>query len=157
MTLRYPEGIDCVWMAVDKHGNLAAFVTGGEGPIPIDVLTNGFLPIEDIESAICELDVTSEARLLVSLRRPDDYVDMARRGFYVFDWRDVNRISVNRTGVYEKIAIPSKPIKLDTLSSRMRASIESMQRMDVDFDGVLDVDARSDFKCCSIDLYRCSR
>lgn len=38
MTTKYPDGIDCVWIATDRAGHLAAFATGGAGPIPQAVL-----------------------------------------------------------------------------------------------------------------------
>ena len=147
MTLHYPEGIDCVWMSVDKNGHLAAFVTGGEGPIPVDILNQNAVPIEEIESAICELEVRSEAKLLVSLPRPDDFIDMARRGIYVFDWQDVSRTRGDRTGLYEKIAVPTEPITLDGLPNQLRALVENAICTAIDFGEVSSVKAQAQFDC----------
>ncbi|MBS0372852.1 MAG: hypothetical protein JSS57_27060 [Proteobacteria bacterium] len=116
MTMReYPDGLDCVWLATDRNGHLGAFVTGGSGPIPVSATSDSSFPIEDIEAAVCELPQISETRLLVQMRRPDYFIDIAQRGFFVYDWRDV----------YEPVAVPLNPITLDALP-------ESIRRLAVD-------------------------
>lgn len=33
-SIKYPEGIDAVWLGRDKVGHVAAFITAGLGPVP---------------------------------------------------------------------------------------------------------------------------
>ncbi|RTL43030.1 MAG: hypothetical protein EKK49_00540 [Rhodocyclaceae bacterium] len=121
----YPDGLDCVWLATDRNGHLGAFVTGGSGPIPVSATSDSSFPIEDIEAAVCELPQISETRLLVQMKRPDDFIDIAQRGFFVYDWRDVHRTTHDSTHVYEPVAVPLNPITLDALP-------ESIRRLAVD-------------------------
>jgi hypothetical protein len=84
----YPDGVDCVWVAFDRDGHLGAFVTGGSGPIPVHLLAPGLLAVEDIETRLALLPRVSAAGLLVQIKRPDDFVAMAERGLFVYDWSD---------------------------------------------------------------------
>ncbi|WP_273668671.1 hypothetical protein [Janthinobacterium fluminis] len=147
MIYQYPVGVDCVWLASDAAGNLAAFVTGGEGAIPSSVLSNNSIQIEDVEMSICGLDVVSDARLLVPMPRPDDFIDIAKRGIYVFDWQDVSRISRNRIGMYEKIAIPTNPIGLEILPNDLRNLAESVKFVSLFFSEYSRVDVEMLFEC----------
>ena len=111
----YPEGIDCVWLASDTEGHLGVFITAGCGPIPEQVLESTHIPIEDVESRLCELPRMSKAQLLVSIKRPDDFVDLAERGLFVYDWTDINRTALEALHAYELVAVPSKPITMSSL------------------------------------------
>ena|ERR1043166_7291195 len=87
----YPNGLDCVWLASDRTGHVEAFVTAGAGPIPVAALSGASLPIGDVEQAVCELPRISNVRLLVQMRRPDDFIEMAQRGAFTYDWHDIHR------------------------------------------------------------------
>ena len=50
-----------IWLALDRDGHVAAFATGGAGPIPSSVLDDGKIP-EDLELRIRALPRTSAAR-----------------------------------------------------------------------------------------------
>lgn len=122
MNLRpYPEGIDCIWLASDRMGFLGAFVTGGSGPIPKRALDSSFPPLEDLEDLLCKLPTVSGARVLVSVERPDDFIDLAKRGMYVYDWTDVYRSFHEAVHAYEKVAEPSEPIKAGMLPEELAA------------------------------------
>jgi hypothetical protein len=123
----YPDGVDCVWVASDRNDNLGAFVTGGVGPIPLQVLNRVFVSVEDIEVRLCELPKSSELRLLVSMKRPDDFICIAERGFFVHDWRDIHRTARESTHVYELIAVPLHPISVDALSEPLRTVAASVR------------------------------
>lgn len=111
----YPDGIDCVWLAVDRDGHLGAFVTGGEGPIPLQALNSAHSPVEEIEERIYDLPRVSDARLLVEMKRPDDFVAIAERGFFVYDWTDVQRTMRESVHAYELVAVPVNPITIDAV------------------------------------------
>jgi hypothetical protein len=106
----YPEGIDCVWVAVDRVGYLAIFVTAGQGPIPKVALDTDAIAIESIEEYIYTLPKISNAKLLIAMPRPDDFIAMAERGFFVYDWRDMHRSEIDYKNCYELIAIPESPL-----------------------------------------------
>lgn len=118
MSMRsYPEGVDCVWLASDREGNIGAFITAGCGPIPEVTFDFEYINIEDIEGRLCELPLVSRAQLLVSVKRPDDFVDLAERGLFVFDWADIVRSEQSALCAYELVAIPTNPISEISLLS----------------------------------------
>jgi hypothetical protein len=112
---QYPVGVDCVWLALDQEGHVAAFATGGSGPMPLHLLEAQGQVVENIEARLGELSRTAVARLLVSLKRPDDFVDIAERGIFAYDWSDVHRAERDEIHAYELIAAPSEPIKITAL------------------------------------------
>jgi hypothetical protein len=111
----YPEGIDCVWLGADRDGRIAAFVTGGAGPIPISVLDATHPPVESIEARVSQLKPVTLAHLLVELKRADDYIELAQRGIFAYDWTDVQRTKKDSLRAYELIAIPESPISAGDL------------------------------------------
>ena len=122
----YPEGLDCVWIGSDREGRVGAFVTGGEGPIPARALLSHRLSVEDIEGRLSELPSVTFATLLVPLSRPDDFVELARRGFFAYDWTDVHRTSSEALHAYEQIAVPGTPISARELPADIAALLEGM-------------------------------
>lgn len=144
-TRPYPQGIDCVWLASDRDGYLGAFTTAGKAPIPAAVLNCVSIPIQDIESRLCQLPIVSKAELLVSVKRPDDFIDLAERGIFAYDWTDINRPMHETVGVYEPVAVPTMPITASSLPSDLVALAEIVRLVDVVFAarGTVDVCAHS--------------
>lgn len=105
----YPAGFDFVWIGRDEKGRLAAFVTAGGGQIPKSLLGKSGEMLCDIERAILDLPKVSGVKLHVEVPRPDDFIAMAERGFFVFDWRDVHRATKEESGCYELVATPLQP------------------------------------------------
>ncbi len=147
----YPEGIDCVWLASDRDGHLGAFITAGSGPIPAEALDSAYMPIEDIEGQLCQLPPVSQAQLLVSVKRPDDYIDLAERGVFVYDWTDINRTANEALRVYEPVAVPTKPITASSLPSDLAALAKVLRLADVVFavGGVVDI--RAHLSCAEVE------
>jgi hypothetical protein len=145
----YPLGIDCVWIASDYNGNIGAFVTGGEGPIPCSALRDKYFLIDDVEEALCDLPLVSGVRLLVSMPRPDDFIEMAKRGFFVYDWRDVHRTSRACSNMYEQIAVPQTPIALAALPVQMRSLASSVNFSPLAFENELSLSTGLKFECKS--------
>lgn len=143
----YPEGIDCVWLAADRKGHLGAFVTGGAGPIPKSVLSDSSAPIEDIEGVLCNMPQVSEVRLLVKMKRPDDFVEMAQRGFFVYDWRDVHRTMHESTQAYELIAMPTNPITRSFLPEPLKRVVANTTLPDLEFIEELVLDVTTKLEC----------
>ncbi|TRC72293.1 hypothetical protein FJV83_00920 [Mesorhizobium sp. WSM4307] len=144
-TSNYPIGIDCVWIASDAVGDLGAFTTAGAGPIPLRVLDNDWLPITDIEEAICKLPLISTGKMLIPIKRPDDFVAMAARGFFVYDWQDISRTNARKMGKYEKIASPSKPLNREFLHDELRLIASSIVMLNLKFSEVRAIKIEENF------------
>ncbi len=148
MILRaYPEGLDCMWLASDGRGNLGVFLTAGAGPIPKLALDRSQIPVESIEEVICTLPAISEARLLVSVKRPDDFIDLAKRGFFVYDWSDIHRTTREALGAYEPVAVPSKPITASSLPSDLAALATALRLANVAFPASVALEIRAHLDC----------
>jgi hypothetical protein len=117
------EGIDCTWISVDGSGNVGAFVTAGFGIIPSGVLLRDNPPVEDIEEIIFELPVSSGCNLITNVIRPDDFIEISERGFFVYDWTDIGRKSVDFKGAYEKVSEPLNPLKVNQLPDKLRVAV----------------------------------
>lgn len=146
--ITYPEGIDCVWLAADRQGQVAAFVTAGCAPIPAPALCYDALLIEDVENEVSKLPVCSEVRLLVEMKRPDDFLAIAARGIYAYDWRDLHRGSRDAKNVYEPVAVPSSPIHVDNLPDNLRSLAASVLLVSQLFANRLPIDICSEIRCC---------
>lgn len=104
----YPTGIDCVWIAEDAQKMLAAFITAGFGPIPKRVIEEGDDLIQEIESALMGLPVISSACMHIDVPRPDDFISLAERGIYVYDWRESHCNLLGNRCCYVRVASPKK-------------------------------------------------
>ena len=129
----YPEGVDLVWLASDQEDRVGAFITAGCGPIPLPALRTGHLLLEDVEPTVGKMSEISEVRLLVSVKRPDDFVGLGKRGFFVFDWTDIYRKKADLIDAYEPVAIPSNPIRLDMLARGLMETCTSLRLAGVSF------------------------
>ncbi len=108
----YPDGIDCTWLGVDRLGAIAAFVTSGDGEIPTALLMQANVDLRDIETLLMNLPVTGDVNLRVSVARPDDFLDMACRGLYVYDWKGSR---------YALVAEPEIAIQFPDLDTKLKA------------------------------------
>lgn len=143
----YPNGIDCVWLASDQVGHLGAFITAGVGPIPIEALDTSILPIEDVENSLYQLPQVTRAKLRVSVKRPDDFIDLAERGLFVYDWTDINRTARDALHVYEPVAEPAQPITIGVLPDDLAPLAKAVRLPDVVFCENNAVDVFRHLKC----------
>ncbi|GAA5787421.1 hypothetical protein [Chitiniphilus shinanonensis] len=126
------EGVDCIWLGRDSLGRMAAFVTAGVGPIPKDVLSKIGMPILDIEQFICDsLPKSTTGKMLIDVPRPDDFLDLSNRGFFVYDWPDVHRKFSERSGCYELISVPEAPINIEDVPNFKNLRI--YEKFDLEF------------------------
>lgn len=144
---KYPEGIDCVWLGSDCKGHLGAFITAGMGPIPLMALNSSMVPIEEIEGRLCELPVLSKVKLLISPERPDDYIDLAERGFFVYDWTDVRRTLRDELKVYELVAAPETPMAIESLPHDLQAVAKNLMLLDINFPANNSLEVRVFINC----------
>lgn len=111
---------DTTWLATDEDGCVGVFFTGGQGPIR----ETSFIGASDqfmIEDLLLGLHKSSQSKLHIPFKRPDDYVAMAERGLYAFDWTDTHRTSSEDRNVYELVAEPSQPLKVAQLPDLLRS------------------------------------
>jgi hypothetical protein len=127
-------------MAVDRDGRVGVFVTGGQGPVPRLSLLPPRPPVEEIESYLDRLPPCTTARLLISLKRPDDFLDFARRGFFAYDWTDVHRANSQALHSYELIAAPDEAVAATELPKEITDLFDGIA-LDVSFvhDRLIDV------------------
>ena len=142
----YPEGVDCAWIGVDRGGRIGVFVTGGEGPIPALALHATRIPVEEIEGRLLRLPPTTSGRLIVQLKRPDDFMAFARRGFFAYDWSDVHRTRSEGIGKYQQIAVPESPLVSAQLPSEIAGLLEGIE-LNVSFAQDAIVDAAKELPC----------
>jgi hypothetical protein len=144
----YPVQVDCVWVASDRDGHVGAFATAGIGPIPELALSNTrSLPVTDIEEAILKLPKVSSCRLIASVPRPDSFIAMAERGFYVYDWSDVHRTVASLMDAYEPMACPVNPVSLEELPESLRSSAGSVRYCVGAFDDCGTIKVTNYFDC----------
>ncbi len=92
-------GIEFDWLASDRFGRHGYFSTAGFGPIP-QVLSEEEALVDDLFEKVIKLAKTNEPRIHVDVERNiGDWIAIAKRGFYAFDWR-------SRRSTYELIASP---------------------------------------------------
>jgi hypothetical protein len=116
-------------LACDADGHVARFTNAGEGPIPLVVLANRELA-DQAEMLARGLPFVGGHEMRVSLPDPTDFSRIARRGFYGFDWRDATR-TVGRTGFYEIVSCPLRPLSVEELPPELRRLAHLVQ-----FDGL---------------------
>lgn len=143
----YPEGIDCVWLASDREGHVGAFITAGAGPIPTEALSSVSMPVEEIEGRLCRLPSVSPVRLFVSVKCPDGFTDLAKRGVFVYDWTDVGRTAREAQRIYERVAVPIEPIATSSLPSDLAALTKALRFADLVFAAIEAMDVCAHFSC----------
>lgn len=116
----YPRDIDLVWLAVDEVGGLAAMVTGGAGPIPLQALAHDDEEILGVEQALLDLPSTGFASVHVQVPNPQSFKALSERGLFVYDWTDVHRSLGDSIDAYELVASPSVRLGLGDLPDDLR-------------------------------------
>jgi hypothetical protein len=110
----YPTQIDCIFLAADAQGRLAAMITAGEGPISAVVLESTFDVIA-VEEMLLDMPIVGDATVFVDVPNPSSFIELSRRGLFVYDWTDVHRPRSQALGTYELVASPSVAIKANDL------------------------------------------
>ncbi|SHM51008.1 hypothetical protein SAMN05216288_3806 [Pseudomonas punonensis] len=123
------QGIDAAWLAVDAIGQVGLFTTGGEGPIPDPAMPS----TDTAESDVYSLPETCDCILLVKIKRPDDFVAFARRGFFAYDWSDIHRPQKQALGGYELQALPTRPLCYADLPPALRVLAANTKFLDATF------------------------
>jgi hypothetical protein len=123
------DGLDVAWIATDSLGQVALFTTGGQGQIPTTALASA----ESAEQDVLSIQETCDSQLLVSVPRPDSFIDFARRGFFAYDWTDVHCNSSQELAAYELQAKPTCPLHINGLPAALQAFAASTVLQHVTF------------------------
>jgi hypothetical protein len=108
------------WFAIDSAGELAACSSAGWGEIPAIVLQQCTLadsPIQHIDRLIALMPEIGSHR--AEGRGPGkcwEWPLLGNRGLYVYDWKHWH-------GPYERIIVPTVPMRADALCSEILASL----------------------------------
>jgi hypothetical protein len=117
--MELPIGLDYAWLACDTEGRVARFTNAGEGPIPIVVIANRELA-DEAEVLTRNLPFITDQEMRVNLPDPTDFIEIARRGLFGFDWRDATRVPACRLGCYEIVSRPLRPVQVEDLPQELR-------------------------------------
>lgn len=126
----YPWGLDVEWIAVDRKGRVGVFITAGSGPIPKACFTEAEV-LDQIWDAIHSLPEVMDYELVVSVPRPDDFIAIAKRGLFSFDWQQFQE-----TPRYEIQARPKTPLTVDAIlwPQELRGLLPQVTSSLLDFD-----------------------
>lgn len=70
----------------------------------------------------------------VNLPDPTDFILIARRGLYGFDWQDATRTAGHSHG-YEIVSVPTRALRVDELPSNLRRLAELVRFRGLQFAG----------------------
>jgi hypothetical protein len=124
------EGFEFDWFAVDATGHVCHFSTAGSGPVPLSVL-------DRLDAAKTDA-LWSLGRRLLTLPvigaatghlpgRIDDWLELARRGLFSFDWPFPSLWSRYIEHSYRRAATPSVPLEIVTLSPELQRLIRLVE------------------------------
>ncbi|POP40665.1 hypothetical protein CHU32_26165 [Superficieibacter electus] len=136
----FDDGFDCMWLASDKDGCLAVFFSAGQGPLPAEAAKNEKLSLDDIENEVYKLPYFSDIDLHVSVKRPDDFIEMSKRGFFVYDWRDIVRTIEASSNLYELVSSPKCPITICDLPEPLLGMAKSVVFSQISFSQMRKID-----------------
>jgi hypothetical protein len=114
VSVELPIGLDYDWLASDADGHIARFTTAGLGPIPTAVIAVGHT-----ESLTRALPFIGDYEMRVTLPDPTDFINIARRGFFGYDWRDAAR-TARLTKSYEIVSLPLRPVRFEELPPELQ-------------------------------------
>ena len=130
-SIKYPDGLDIFWAAIDEAGNIGVFLSGGIGPIPAAVL--GRLDLAELDDAFTALPDVSDVEIIAPTAVSERFETLGRKGAYVFDWTDLHRIN-GYLYAYEKLVVPKQSIAFDQLPVLLRNAVESVRFEDASFE-----------------------
>jgi len=115
-------GVEYDWLASDNDGYMAFFASAGFGPLPSPLLELGD-SIFDIIESVAKLPVRGRAEIVLDSGNVFDWIAMAERGFYSYDWDNINK-------KYRLVARPTIPIKLEGVADKQLIGLALVVRFD---------------------------
>lgn len=103
-------GVEFDWVGADITGRLGYFSTAGAGPIPTICMDHPGMFDELFESVLGAPVISEPTQISAFDKNISDWMEVTKRGFYSFDWS-------SELLVYQLVAIPTPPIKINTSNS----------------------------------------
>jgi hypothetical protein len=105
------DGREFDWFAIDVDGSIGHFSSAGFGLVPIDILER-FEEADVLPEQFLGLPIVGEAigHLKGNIA---DWLEMARRGLYSFDWNDSKAIYCRAATPQETILFSALPVGFD--------------------------------------------
>lgn len=85
--------------------------------------------------------------MFVSLKRPDDFIALAERGIFVYDWQDTHRIN-EFSNCYEIITTPLEPINKTECTEKFPELIWAAHLGEIDFKNTTTINIQDFVRCC---------
>ncbi len=123
------QDFDVGWVATDAVGQVALFTTGGPGPVPDSAMPS----VENAEELVLSLPEVSDVARATPRAGANAFVELAKRGFFAYDWSDVHRDPRQALKGYELQCRPLNPLTLFDLPASLRALAEVTRLSDVTF------------------------
>ena len=109
-----PFGLDLDWFAIDAHGRLGYFTSGGSDCVPAMCLSGDF-PTAAIRGYFLGLKASGGCVAVTGRDGDDgDWRTMAAIGLHSFDW------NMDRNGPYELIYRPGRALVASEISATIR-------------------------------------
>jgi hypothetical protein len=114
------------WFALDREGYVGHFSSGGGHILP--QIVRSYLSEQlTLDKYFMELSLSKSAQLVRTDENREDWLKMAQRGLYSFDFNHWN-------GPYILIAKPDKPISKSDLPTEIAKTLELFQFEKIDFE-----------------------
>jgi|GEM_PF-2708882 len=122
------------WIALDREDYVGLVSSAGAGPVPQASLDDA-ANLQELYEELLELPVLGEAvRQPGSEHNIDDWLQLARRGIYGFDW-------CRESGSYRLIAAPSCAVKAEVLLAPKHLRLAGKVVLDITFSSAPDFGA----------------
>ena len=126
----YPDdGNDYAWIGVDSKNRVGLFSSGGDGPIPKNILMQNYMDFRDVEFEILEMPYLTSAVCSPKIKKlSESCVNFGRRGiaFYVWNLGDFS------SNCYSMYLSPERPLYLNDLPEKI-AKIADLVRFNDEF------------------------
>lgn len=119
-------GYEYDWAAIDENGYIGYFSTAGSGPVP-QLSTQEPTLFDGLFEKIASMDVVSDSiQMNGSDRNVSDWILIAQRGVFSFDWRQ-------EISLYQIIATPKNPVRLEILDTTLQSLLGRI-KIECDFE-----------------------
>ena len=164
--------LDYEWFCVDSQDNIACMITAGDGPLPQSAFRNkdvndrfaefvkklpprgGYvIQARDVfeksgtTSKFVETGLSPIPDNEFNRQRLRDFIHLAERGIFAYDWVDVHRPGYACSRKYEQIAKPKVPLKLADIPEEFASFVETTRISEVKFQDQVAIDVKNHFDC----------
>ena len=126
---------DFEWFAVDRVGHLAFLTSAGFGPVPKVVFKSKpeYFMVREMLLALPFRGDFELRELGPQKRIAKDWIEMARRGLFGYDWNPTRTDFALDCHPYEIVAAPKKPLLVSELPSPIKECLVAVRFSSDDF------------------------